>query len=102
MNTLHDFLLIFLPLFVVIDPAGTVPVYLSITGRYNEAQRRHIAVRATVVAAVTGVIFVVLGQAIFNFLGIKFADFQIAGGILLVILAIIDLLTPGKPAVDEK
>lgn len=101
MQTLHDFFLILLPLFVVMDPAGTLPVYVALTAHYTDEQRRQIAVKATVVAAVTGILFVVLGQAIFNFLGIQFADFQIAGGILLVILAVLDLLSPGKPAVNE-
>ncbi len=101
MRTLHDFLVILLPLFVVMDPAGSLPVYVALTSQYTEEQRRRIAVRATVVAAVVGILFVVLGQAIFNFLGIQFADFQIAGGILLVILAVLDLLSPGKPAVNS-
>jgi multiple antibiotic resistance protein len=101
MAWLHDFLLIFIPLFVVIDPAGTVPVFLALTGNYNELQRKKIAIRATVVAGVTGILFVVLGQSIFNFLGVRFADFQIAGGVLLAILAILDLLSDGKPAVKE-
>jgi multiple antibiotic resistance protein len=100
MNTLHDFLLIFLPLFVVVDPAGTLPGYVALTTHYDNEQRRKIARRATVVAGITGVLFIVLGQAVFAFLGVKFADFQIAGGILLVILAILDLLSPGKPAVE--
>lgn len=98
---LHDFLLIFIPLFVVIDPAGTIPVYLAITDQYPEAQRRRVAVRAASVAAATGVLFVFLGQATLRFLGVRFEDFQIAGGILLAILAIIDLLIRGKPAVDQ-
>ncbi len=98
---LHDFLLIFIPLFVVIDPAGTIPVYLALTDRYAEGQRRRIAVRAATVAGATGVLFVFLGQATLRFLGVRFEDFQIAGGVLLAILAIIDLLIPGKPAVDQ-
>jgi len=102
MKTLHDFLLIFLPLFVVVDPAGTLPVYVALTASFTDEQRRKIAVKASVVAAVTGILFVVLGQAVFNFLGVQFADFQIAGGILLVILAVLDLLSPGKPAVPSK
>jgi multiple antibiotic resistance protein len=99
MNTLHDFFLIFLPLFVVVDPAGTLPVYVALTTHYTDEQRKKIARRATMVAGITGVTFIVLGQAVFAFLGVEFADFQIAGGILLVILAILDLLSPGKPAV---
>jgi multiple antibiotic resistance protein len=102
MSGLHDFLLIFIPLFVVIDPAGTIPIFLALTGGYAEKQRRRIAVRATVVAGVTGIIFVILGQSIFTFLGVRFADFQIAGGILLALLSILDLLSPGKPSVSEE
>ena len=102
MQYLHDFLSIFIPMLVVIDPAGTLPLFMALTERYTEAQRRAIARRATIVAAITGVIFVVVGQAIFALLGVKFADFQIAGGILLVVLAILDLLSTGKPTVDEK
>ena len=102
MRMVHDFLLIFLPLFVVVDPAGTVPVFLAMTACCSEAQRRRIASRATLVAAATGILFIIAGQAIFSFLGIHFGDFQIAGGILVAILAIVDLLTPGKPAVNDK
>lgn len=102
LGLLHDFLLIFVPLLVVIDPGGAVPLFLSLTQRYPLNQRRAIARRATLVAAVVGVAFVVVGQALFALLGIRFADFQIAGGILLVVLAILDLLSPGKPAVDER
>ncbi len=100
MAIVHDFLLLFVPLFVVIDVAGTVPVFLALTPGYGEGERRKIAGKATVVAAVTGVLFVVLGQAFLTFLSIRVEDFQIAGGLLLIVLTIVDLLTPGKPAVD--
>jgi multiple antibiotic resistance protein len=102
MQLLKDFLSMFIPLLVVLDPAGTVPLYLGLTGSLTDRQRKHIAVRASIVAGVTGILFIILGQAIFRFLGIGFHDFQIAGGVLLFVLAIIDLLIPGKPAVDEK
>jgi multiple antibiotic resistance protein len=98
----RDFLLICVPLFVVLDPAGNVPLYLALTRNQTEIRRREIARRATIVAAMVGVAFVIVGQAIFTMLGVRFADFQIAGGILLVILAVVDLLLPGKPAVSEK
>jgi len=101
LGLLLDFLKIFIPLLVVVDPAGSIPIYLAITANRTERERRQIAIRATVAAAVTGLVFIVLGQAILSFLGLRFADFQIAGGILLAILSIIDLLIPGKPAVSE-
>lgn len=97
---IQDFPRIFVPLFVVIDPAGMIPVYVALTSRYTVAERRQIAKRACVVAACTAIVFVALGQAILTFLGLSFADFQIAGGLLLVVLAIWDLLIPGKPTVE--
>ena len=48
---LHDFLLIFIPLFVVVNPAGSVPLFIAFTGHYSPAQRRRIALRASTVAA---------------------------------------------------
>lgn len=100
-DLLWDFIKIFIPLFVVLDPMGTVPVFLALTGQYTDAQRKIMARRATIVAMIVGVLFVIVGQSLFRFLGVAFADFQIAGGLLLVILAILDLLSTGKPAVDE-
>ncbi len=98
---LWDFTKIFIPLFVVLDPMGTVPVFLALTGQYTEPQRKFMARRASLVAMIVGVVFVIVGQSLFRFLGVAFADFQIAGGLLLVVLAILDLLSTGKPAVDE-
>lgn len=98
---LTDFLLILLPLFVVIDPAGTLPLFLALTARKSEDRRRDIARRATLVAGIVGIVFVTAGQGLFTLMGVHFADFQIAGGILLVILCVLDLLSSSKPAVDE-
>jgi len=44
----------------------------------------------------------ILGNTIFGFLRITEADFRIAGGLILLVLAMIDLLIPGKPAVNEQ
>lgn len=101
LGLLHDFLLIFIPLFVVVDAAGTIPVYLALTSHYSEATRRRIAVRATVVASVTGLLFIVLGQAVLRFLGLRFEDLQIAGGVLLVVLAVKELLASSKSEAGE-
>ncbi|MCL2648146.1 MAG: MarC family protein [Phycisphaerales bacterium] len=101
MQFVYDFVRIFIPLLVVIDPAGMLPVYLAITNRYTADQRRRIAKRASLAAAFTGVGFIAFGQLILGVMGVRFADFQIAGGILLVVLCIIDVLIPGKPAVNE-
>jgi multiple antibiotic resistance protein len=98
----HDFLLILVPLAVAVDAPGTLPLFVAITAHKSVAVRKRLAVVATLVAAGVGIGFFILGEAIFSFLGIQVADFQIAGGVLLLILTVLDLLSPGKPSVDER
>jgi multiple antibiotic resistance protein len=96
----REFLSNFIPLLVAIDPFGVVPIFISLTVNFDEQRRRDIALQSVGVAFVIALIFIFLGQALFNFLGITVMDFQIAGGILLLVLAVLDLLIRGKPAVD--
>jgi multiple antibiotic resistance protein len=97
----REFLSNFIPLLVTIDPFGVVPIFVSITGPFSEQRRQAIALQSVGAAFVIAAAFIFLGQAIFKFLGITVTDFQIAGGILLLVLAVLDLLIRGKPAVDE-
>jgi len=92
LRQLGDFGAFFVPLFVALQ-SGSLVAFISMTESYSEAGRRAIARRAIFAASVTGVSFMVAGQAIFNFLGVTFADFQVAGGVLVLVLAIIDLLS---------
>jgi len=73
---------------VIIDPIGNVPIFMGVTQGRTDAERRVIAIRANSVAAVTLVIFGVAGNYILEFLGITLAALRIAGGILLLLLAI--------------
>jgi multiple antibiotic resistance protein len=97
----RDFLKVIIPLFVTIDAVGMVPIFLGLTRGMNPRQRRTITFEAVAGATVIAIAFMFLGDAIFRFLGITLADFQIAAGILLLVLSVLDLLMPGKPAVDE-
>jgi multiple antibiotic resistance protein len=97
----HSLLETILPLFVTVDAFGMLPIFLSLTGGLSAADRHRITFEAVSAATLIAIGFMFLGGAIFNFLGISVNDFQIAGGILLLVLAVVDLLRPGKPAVDE-
>jgi multiple antibiotic resistance protein len=97
----HSLVETILPLFVTVDALGMVPIALAFTGGLSPTERRRITFEAVSAATLIAIGFMFLGGAIFNFLGISVNDFQIAGGILLLVLAVIDLLRPGKPAVDE-
>lgn len=101
MPTLRDFFRVILPLFVTIDALGMVPIFLAVTQGMSDRQRRTITFEAVAGATAIAIGFMFAGDALFRFLGITITDFQIAGGILLLVLAVLDLLTKGKPAVDE-
>jgi multiple antibiotic resistance protein len=98
---MSEFFVFFIPLCVAIDPFGMVPVFLGVTTGMGSAQRRRVTLEATGVGFLICLGFMFLGRWIFNYLGIDESDFKIAGGILLLVLAVYDLLIPGKPAVDE-
>jgi multiple antibiotic resistance protein len=95
------FLEYFIPLFVAIDPLGLAPLFVAVTGHLSAAQKRTVILEAAGTAFIICLGFMFLGRAIFHYLGITEADFRIAGGILLLVLAVMDLLRPGKPAVEQ-
>ena len=101
LDWLRTFAQVFIPLFVTIDAFGMVPVFLGVTGKMTEARRRHVSFEAVAAATVITIGFMFLGNAIFAFLRITANDFRIAGGLILLVLAVLDLLIPGKPAVNE-
>jgi multiple antibiotic resistance protein len=89
--------LTFIPLFVAVDVVGVVVIYLGIVLPFDEATRRRLALEATLTAGAVGVAFLFAGDAVLSFLGVTVGDFQIAGGLLLLVLALHDLLHPDLP-----
>jgi multiple antibiotic resistance protein len=90
---LERFLLAFIPLFVAIDPIGLVPMYLSLASSADQAQRRAAIWHASLTAFLVGLGFLFLGKLVFRALGITVGDFQIAGGIILLAVAVQELVT---------
>lgn len=78
----------FTTLMFVVDPAGVVPLFLSVTPSQTLEERRHTARRASIAAFCILSTFAVLGGALFRVLGISMGAFRIAGGVLLFLLAI--------------
>lgn len=74
--------------FFVIDPLATVPIFLSVTGRFDASQRRKIALRAALAAWTTLCVFAAAGGLIFRAFGISLGAFKVAGGIMLLLMAI--------------
>jgi len=79
-------------LFVIMDPPGTIPVFLSLVGRKSRASRIRAARQGVLVSLAVITLFAVAGEAILAYLGIGIPALQGAGGLLLLLIAL-DLLT---------
>jgi multiple antibiotic resistance protein len=83
---------VFVTLFVIMDPPGTIPLFLSLTSGRSSAMRKRLAAQAVTVAFVVIVVFALFGQTILTYLGITLPALQAAGGLLLLLVAL-ELLT---------
>ena len=84
-------------LWVVIDPIGTIPVFIAVTAAMTAVQRRRVAVQATIAATSVLLIFLVGGQFLINALQISLPAFQIAGGLVLLVFAMTMIFGDSKP-----
>lgn len=92
----------FVLLWAVIDPIGTVPVFISATRGHSDADRRRVAWRAAAVAAGILLFFTVVGEAILKAMGVPVTAFQIAGGIVLFLFALTMIFGESKPEAEAK
>ena len=90
----------FIFFFAVIDPVGTVPVFIAVTRRHSDAEKKRIAFRAVLIAAAVLLFFVVAGEMILRAMAIDLAAFEIAGGIVLFLFALSMIFGDSKP--DEE
>ena len=95
--SLGDVLLCFVPLFVAMDAVGAVPVYVSLTDGLSAQEKRRVTRQSLVTALLVGAAFLAVGRPLFNLLNITVDDFKIAGGLVLLVFAIPELVRQGKP-----
>lgn len=86
------FVEVFVTLFVIMDPVGTVPIFLSLTAGRSPATAKRAAWQAVAVSFLVITLFAFFGQQIFNYLHISLPALQAAGGLLLLLVAL-ELLT---------
>lgn len=82
----------FLMLFIVFDAVGNAPVFYTLTKGYSEEERSRIFAKSVLVAGSLLVFFTFFGWPVLEYYGVALDDFRVAGGILLMILAIEGLL----------
>lgn len=89
-------------LFAVIDPIGSVPVYLDATKNFDLYHKRRIAIRASFVAFLILLFFIVVGQVIFEGMEVTLDAFQISGGVILFLFALTMIFGDSKPDEERK
>jgi multiple antibiotic resistance protein len=82
-------------LFIIVDPLGNIPIFMSLTEKMPKDKKRRTFNTATITGIILLLIFAFVGKEIFSIFGVSIFSFEVAGGILLLIIAI-RLLITGK------
>ncbi|MFA0811542.1 MarC family protein [Microbulbifer epialgicus] len=94
---MNDWISSFVFFFAVIDPVGTLPVFIAVTSRHAEWQKRKIAWIAVLVAAGILLFFLMAGQYLLEAIGVPLSAFQVAGGVVLFLFALTMIFGESKP-----
>ena len=92
----------FIFLFAVIDPIGSVPVFIAATNGFNEKEKRATAIKAVITSFAVLMFFLIAGELILNAIEIPLPAFQIAGGIVLFLFALTMIFGDSKPEAEIK
>ena len=93
---MEKFWLAFLPIFMAVNAVSLLPLFVSFTSRLKTKQVHRIIIESVITATIVAVLFLAAGSALLSVLGITVADFLIAGGALLFVIALDDLLSAEK------
>ncbi len=88
----HSFTLAFIAIFVALDVVGTLPLFVAMTHGLSSKKRNDIVDKSMFVALIVALVFAFSGEALFRFLGITLFDFKVAGGLVLLLVSLADLL----------
>ncbi|MCL5889308.1 MAG: MarC family protein [Candidatus Thermoplasmatota archaeon] len=88
MSFAATFITVFFPLFIVIDPFGTMALFLTMTSDYSEMEKKTAAKDAFVYGSLILVFFTVAGYFVLSLMGISINAIEIAGGIILLIMGV--------------
>lgn len=83
---LEFFLLVFTSLFTVIDPVGLLPIYIAMTEHLEERHAKRVAYKAALTAFIVLLVFMLMGQLIFNFFNISINSLKVVGGVIFFVL----------------
>ncbi|MCP8314007.1 MAG: MarC family protein [archaeon] len=87
-NFINEVLKVSLALFIIVDPLGNVPIFISLTEGMSLEQRRKAFRTATIVSLILLLVFALIGQQILEVFRVSSQSFMIAGGMLLLVIAV--------------
>jgi len=87
-------------LIAVLDPIGSVPVYMEATKNFDLKHRKKVAIRASIVAFFILLFFILVGQIILEGMDVTLHAFQISGGVILFLFALTMIFGEGKPSTE--
>ena len=90
---MNKFWFCFFPIFMAVNVIGVLPMFMSFTEGLDRPKINRIIVQSVVTATIVAVIFLAVGKVILDLLGITVSDFMIAGGTLLFIISLDDLMS---------
>ena len=93
---LGNFLMALVPIFFAVDALGVLPMFVGLTEGLEHRERQRIVKQSLITALGVAVGFVMLGKTIFHLMGITVADFMVAGGVMLFVIAVLDLVRGQK------
>jgi multiple antibiotic resistance protein len=93
---IRNFWICFVTLFVAMDAAGILPLFMSLTEGADAQQKKTIILQSVTSALIVALAFIVCGPLLLRLMGVTIPDFMIAGGLLLLAISLSDLLSGEK------
>jgi len=88
-------------LFIIVDPIGDIPIFIGLTQNMADSQKKRVYNTATLVGFILLLVFAFTGQLILNIFGLSIYSFEVAGGILLLIIAIRILISGTRESAES-
>ncbi|MFN2309090.1 MAG: YchE family NAAT transporter, partial [Gammaproteobacteria bacterium] len=99
-----DYAKFFIGLLAIVNPIGIVPVFMGLTRNLNAPERNVVGLRAAITVGLVLIVALFMGEALLGFFGISLDSFRVAGGILILLMAISMLhggISPAKQTSEE-
>ena len=100
-SVISDLVRAIIALFIIVDPLGNIPIFVGLTENVPQTQRKKIYNTAVLVGTVLLLVFAFTGQLILNIFGLSIYSFEVAGGILLLIISIRILISGTRESAPE-